>query len=197
MRTKARLDHIGIAVNDLDAALAFYRDALGLDVEAPRTWRRSTCGRISFPSVNPRSSCSRPQSPDSASPDTSTSVARASTTSRCASTTIDAVLADLKGRGVRLVDAEARPGAEGSRVAFIHPAAAHGVLVELKQARPQVEQFRTAGTTDAGDVELITLCDGFFHLDGGAMFGVVPRTLWGRATAAGRSQSDYARRCDR
>ena len=35
-----------------------------------------------------------------------------------------------------------------------------------------------AFATRLGDLELITLSDGFFHLDGGAMFGVVPRTLW-------------------
>ena len=44
---------------------------------------------------------------------------------------IDASLADLKAKGVRLVDEVARPGASGTRVAFLHPAAANGVLVEL------------------------------------------------------------------
>jgi len=43
---KAVLDHVGIAVRDLQAALAFYRDALGLEVEAPRTWPRRRCVRI-------------------------------------------------------------------------------------------------------------------------------------------------------
>jgi methylmalonyl-CoA epimerase len=42
-------------------------------------------------------------------------------------------LALLKARGVRLIDEQARPGAHGSLVAFIHPSSAHGVLVELKQ----------------------------------------------------------------
>jgi methylmalonyl-CoA/ethylmalonyl-CoA epimerase len=46
---------------------------------------------------------------------------------------IRAVLARLKEKGVRLIDEEPRPGAHGSLVAFIHPAAAHGVLVELTQ----------------------------------------------------------------
>jgi methylmalonyl-CoA epimerase len=46
---------------------------------------------------------------------------------------IRGVLAALKARGVRLVDEEPRQGAEGSLVAFVHPSAAHGVLVELKQ----------------------------------------------------------------
>ena len=44
---------------------------------------------------------------------------------------IDASLKDLKERGVRLVDEVARPGASHTRVAFLHPAAAGGVLVEL------------------------------------------------------------------
>ena len=43
---------------------------------------------------------------------------------------IRAALARLKARGVRLIDEEPRPGAHGSLVAFIHPSAAHGVLVE-------------------------------------------------------------------
>ena len=50
---------------------------------------------------------------------------------------IRAALDQLKARGVRLVDEEPRPGAEDALVAFIHPSAAHGVLVELKQPRPQ------------------------------------------------------------
>jgi methylmalonyl-CoA/ethylmalonyl-CoA epimerase len=46
---------------------------------------------------------------------------------------IRAALAMLTERGVRLIDETPRPGAHGSLVAFIHPAAAHGVLVELVQ----------------------------------------------------------------
>ena len=46
---------------------------------------------------------------------------------------IVAALARLKAHGVRLIDEHPRPGAHGSLVAFIHPASAHGVLVELKQ----------------------------------------------------------------
>ena len=75
-------------------------------------------------------------------------------------------------------------------VAFIHPAAAHGVLVELKQSAPGT-LHPAPGTLNCapgtssrvtryviGDLELISVCDGFFHLDGGSMFGVVPKTLW-------------------
>ena len=82
---------------------------------------------------------------------------------------------------MRLVDEAPRPGAEGALVAFVHPSSAHGVLVELKQAaRPRraALQPHRCRATRFGDLELITLSDGFFRLDGGAMFGTVPRTLW-------------------
>jgi methylmalonyl-CoA/ethylmalonyl-CoA epimerase len=48
---------------------------------------------------------------------------------------VDQALADLKAKGVRLVDESARPGAGGCRVAFVHPKAAGGVLLELKEPR--------------------------------------------------------------
>lgn len=48
---------------------------------------------------------------------------------------IDAALAELRARGVALVDETPRPGAGGSRVAFVHPRAAGGVLLELKEKR--------------------------------------------------------------
>jgi methylmalonyl-CoA/ethylmalonyl-CoA epimerase len=48
---------------------------------------------------------------------------------------IDATLADLKARGVRLIDEKPRVGAGGCRVAFVHPKATGGVLLELKEER--------------------------------------------------------------
>jgi methylmalonyl-CoA/ethylmalonyl-CoA epimerase len=44
---------------------------------------------------------------------------------------LDAAVADLRGRGVRLAGEAPRPGGGGRRIAFIHPAAAHGLLIEL------------------------------------------------------------------
>ncbi|MGZ4130110.1 MAG: VOC family protein [Actinomycetota bacterium] len=54
---------------------------------------------------------------------------------------IDAALIDLRDRGVRLIDAEARPGGMGTRIAFVHPSAMGGVLVELveEQAADRAE----------------------------------------------------------
>jgi methylmalonyl-CoA/ethylmalonyl-CoA epimerase len=57
---------------------------------------------------------------------------------------LDQALADLLGRGVRMVDRTPRPGGMGTQIAFVHPAAAGGLLVEL------VGQVRadTAGVDD-------------------------------------------------
>ena len=99
-----------------------------------------------------------------------------------------------EGARRELIDEQPRPGAEGALVAFIHPSSAHGVLVELKQAAADAADRRPAVAARSeplhrsGDLELISLCDGFFRLDGGAMFGVVPKTAVGEAGAGRRAQ---------
>jgi methylmalonyl-CoA/ethylmalonyl-CoA epimerase len=131
---KARLDHIGIAVADLDAALRFYRDALGLDVEAPEEVASQRVRAHFIPAGDAALELLEATAPDSPiakylekrGPGLHHITLRVDD--------IDAVLAQLKARGVRLIDERPRDGAHGSRVAFIHPASAHGVLVELKQA---------------------------------------------------------------
>ena len=55
---------------------------------------------------------------------------------------IDAALADLKARGVPLIDQSARAGGKGTRIAFLHPAAFGGVLVELVEEAPERDQHR-------------------------------------------------------
>ncbi len=175
---KAWLDHIGIAVGDLDASLAFFRDVLGLEVDAPEEVASQRV-RAHFLHMGPSSlELLEATAPESAiarfvekrGPGLHHVALRVED--------IDAALGYLAGRGVRLIDAVARPGAEGARVAFIHPSAAHGVLVELKEPAAAVARFRTPARYTLGDLELISVSDGFLRLDGGAMFGVVPRTLW-------------------
>lgn len=177
---KAVLDHIGIAVSDLPASLAFFRDTLGLHLEASEEVASQKV-RAHFLSTG-RSSLEMLEATAADSPIARYLEKRGPGLHHVALRVEDihAALAHLKARGVRLIDDRARPGAEGALVAFIHPSAAHGVLVELKQPAAAVPLFRTVGRHQLGDLELITVSDGFFHLDGGAMFGVVPRTLWER-----------------
>jgi methylmalonyl-CoA/ethylmalonyl-CoA epimerase len=131
---KATLDHIGIAVSNLDAALAFYRDALGLEVSAPHLVPSEQV-RATFVPVG------------QATLELLDATSEASTIARFVAARgpgihhltllvddLQSALDQLKARGVRLVDEAPRPGANGSSVAFIHPSAAQGVLIELKQA---------------------------------------------------------------
>ena len=179
---KAVLDHVGIAVKDLAAALAFYRDALGLEVDAQEDVATQRV-RAHFIPAGP-SSLELLEATASDSPIASFLDKRGPGLHHITLRVddIDAAVAQLISRGVRMIDQRPRPGAEGARVAFIHPAAAHGVLVELKQAaaRPVPASGRPAGVQrySVGNLELISLSDGFFRLDGGAMFGVVPKPLW-------------------
>jgi len=175
---KAVLDHIGIAVADLPASLAFFRDTLGLHLEASEEIVSQKV-RAHFLSTG-RSSLEMLEATAADSPIAKYLEKRGPGIHHVALRVddIDAALAHLKARGVRLIDEKARPGAEGALVAFIHPSAAHGVLVELKQPAPAVPLFRTVGRHTLGDLELLSLSDGFLRLDGGAMFGVVPRSLW-------------------
>jgi methylmalonyl-CoA epimerase len=175
---KARLDHIGIAVGNVEQALAFYRDALGLHVDAPEEVPSQRVRAHFIPVGEPALELLEATASDSA---IAKYIERRGPGLHHITLRVEdlrAALAQLKAKGVRLVDEEPRPGAEGALVAFVHPSAAHGVLVELKEARPAVPLFRTPTRYAFGDFELVTLSDGFFHLDGGAMFGVVPKTLW-------------------
>lgn len=174
---KAALDHVGIAVADLDATLAFYRDALGLEVRPPEDVPTERVRVHAVPVGGPTLELLEATAADSP---IATFLERRGPGIHHVTLRVEdirAALARLKARGVRLVNDEPRPGAEGSLVAFIHPSAARGVLVELKQRAAPAVAF-TVRSMAFGDLRLTTLHDGAFRLDGGAMFGVVPRPLW-------------------
>ena len=131
---KATLDHIGIAVSNLDEALAFYRDALGLDVQMPEEVSSQRV-RAHFIQAG-QGALELLEATDQDSP-IAKYVAKRGPGLHHITLRVDdisAALARLKAHGVRLIDDAPRPGAHGSLVAFIHPSSAHGVLVELKQA---------------------------------------------------------------
>ena len=176
---KAILDHIGIAVRDLDAALAFYRDALGLEVESSEEVASQRV-RAHFIDAGAKLELLEATAPDST---IARYVEKRGPGLHHITLRVDdvkAALAQVKARGARLIDEQPRPGAEGALVAFIHPSSAHGVLVELKQPpQSEISNLKSEISRHAiGDLELISVCDGWFRLDGGAIFGVVPKVLW-------------------
>ncbi len=196
---KAVLDHVGIAVKDLQAALSFYRDALGLTVDVPEDVASQKVRAHFIPVGEGDRGAGAPgvrlELLEATAADSAIAkyVERRGPGLHHITLRVDdlrAAVAQLTARGVRLVDAQPRPGAEGSQVAFIHPSSAHGVLVELKQGttdRSTATDHRPPAASAVnrftlGELELVSLFDGFFRLDGGAMFGVVPKPLWEKKT---------------
>jgi methylmalonyl-CoA/ethylmalonyl-CoA epimerase len=131
---KATLDHVGIAVANLSEALTFYRDALGLEIEAPEDVVSQRVRAYFIPAGQSALELLEATADDSP---IAKYVAKRGPGLHHITLRVDdirAALARLKERGVRLIDEAPRAGAHGSLVAFIHPSSAHGVLVELKQS---------------------------------------------------------------
>ena len=133
---KAIIDHIGIAVEDLGESLKFFRDALGLELDAPEDVPSQRVRAHFLQAGEAAVELVEPTSDDS--PIAKYVVKRGPGIHHVALRVDDivAALAELKAKGVRLIDEVPRPGAHHSLVAFIHPSSTHGVLVELKQALP-------------------------------------------------------------
>jgi len=126
-----RIDHIGIAVENLEEAMAFYRDVLGLPFlgieEVP-----SQKVRVAMFSVGAsRIELLEPTSPES--PIAAALEKRGPGMHHIAYSVDDAgeAVADMIGMGVRMIDSSPRPGAGGTKIAFVHPAASGKVLTEI------------------------------------------------------------------
>ena len=133
---KAVLDHVGIGVERLDEALAFYRDALGLDVSPVHDVAGEHVRTVFVPVGESSLELLEAAGPGSA---IAKFVARHGPGLHHITLAVDdltAALDELRSRGVRLIDEVPRSGAHGSRVAFVHPSATGGVLLELKERAP-------------------------------------------------------------
>lgn len=133
---KAAIDHIGVAISDLGESLKFFKDALGLDLEPPEDIPSQRVRAHFLQAGDATIELVEPTSEDS--PIAKFITKRGPGLHHLCLRVDDIVsaLAELKARGVKLIDEVPRPGAHHSLVAFIHPSSTHGVLVELKQLRP-------------------------------------------------------------
>jgi LAO/AO transport system kinase len=133
-----KISHLGVAVASLDEALGFWRDALGLELAEVEVVEEQGV-RVAMLPVGE----SRVELLEATGPDTPVGkfIAKrgAGVHHLCVEVAdVAATLERLRSRGVRLIDEQPRTGAGGLLVAFIHPASAGGVLVELTEraARP-------------------------------------------------------------
>jgi methylmalonyl-CoA/ethylmalonyl-CoA epimerase len=127
------IDHVGVAVNDLDVAIAFYRDAYGMTLVHEEANEEQGV-REAMMAVGSSGSCVQllaPLSPEStiakfldrSGPGVQQVAYRV--------VDVDAVSRTLRERGLRLLYEAPRRGTANSRVNFIHPKDAGGILVEL------------------------------------------------------------------
>ena len=126
-----KIEHIGIATPGIDDALRFWRDALGLEVRHTEVVEEQGVRVAMLPAGEPRVELLEPTGPES--PVAKFMEKRGPGIHHVAVrvTDIRGALARLKAEGARLVDEEPRTGAGGCLVAFVHPASAGGVLLEL------------------------------------------------------------------
>lgn len=127
-----RIDHVAIAVKNLDDALAFYRDALGLEVTGRREMPAEGVEIAFLPTDDTEIELISPLDPEN-------SIGRflekrgEGIHHLCVGVEdIEAAVAQLKDEGARVLS-EIKSHADGTRYVFIHPKSTHGVLMELYQ----------------------------------------------------------------
>ena len=130
-----KLDHIGIAVDNLEKRLPFWAEALGLSVSAIETVETEQVKVAFLPVGGVHIELLEATSADS--PVAKHLDRRGPGIHHLTFEVgdLDAALDKLRGAGVQIIGAGAREGAAGHRVAFVHPKASGGVLVELTEAR--------------------------------------------------------------
>jgi methylmalonyl-CoA/ethylmalonyl-CoA epimerase len=127
------IDHVGVAVEDIDTALALYRDALGMPLVHRETVTEQGVDAVLLDVGDSHVELLQPLAEDTAvgkflarrGPGLHHVAYRVSD--------IEETLRRLSAAGMRLIDEHPRVGIRGSRVAFLHPASTNGVLTEIVQ----------------------------------------------------------------
>jgi methylmalonyl-CoA/ethylmalonyl-CoA epimerase len=134
-----KIEHIGIATQSIDDALRFWRDALGLGVAHTETVEEQGVRVAMLPAGEPRIELLEPTG--ASSPVAKFMEKRGPGIHHVAVRVEDirSALARLKEKGARLIDEEPRVGAGGCLVAFVHPSASGGVLLELVEHTADTE----------------------------------------------------------
>jgi methylmalonyl-CoA/ethylmalonyl-CoA epimerase len=142
-----RIDHIAIVVEDIDTALGFWRDTLGLELSHVEDVPDQQSMVAFLPTGESEVELVKPTSEDSG-------IARylrkrgPGVHHICFEVDdIEAVLTNLKTRNVHLINETPLFGTAGKKIAFIHPESTHGVLVELYELTPIEPQIRLERAT--------------------------------------------------
>jgi methylmalonyl-CoA/ethylmalonyl-CoA epimerase len=126
-----RIDHIGVATDDLDGAVALYEGTLGMPVAHRETVESQGVEAVLLDVGEGHVELLRPLGPETAVGKYLERRGPGLHHVAYAVTDIDDVLGRLKEAGVEMIDAEPRQGIRDSRVAFVHPRSTGGVLTEI------------------------------------------------------------------
>ena len=126
-----RIDHIGVATDDLDGAIALYEGTMGMPVAHRETVESQGVEAVLLDVGEGHVELLRPLGPDTAVGRYLERKGPGLHHVAYAVDDIDAVLGKLKEAGIELIDSEPRVGIRDSRVAFVHPKSTGGVLTEL------------------------------------------------------------------
>jgi len=125
------IDHVAIAVNDLDAAIDYYQRAYGVDVEHRERVERDGVDEALIKVADSYVQLLRPFRDDST---VAKFLERKGEGIHHVGYRVDScaeAVERLKAEGYELIDQEPRPGSRGTTVAFVHPKGAFGTLIEL------------------------------------------------------------------
>lgn len=130
-----KVDHIGIAVKNMAEAKKLYIDMLGLAATGEETVEEQNVNVCFIPCGD--TEIELLESTTSEGPIAKFIDARGEGVHHLALQVddLEAAIAEMKARGIRMIDDKPRYGAGGAKIAFVHPKATHGVLLELAQRR--------------------------------------------------------------
>jgi methylmalonyl-CoA/ethylmalonyl-CoA epimerase len=131
------IDHIGVAVEDIDAALSMYRDKLGMPLVHRETITAQGVHAALLDVGDTHVELLQPTGPETA---VGKFLARRGPGMHHVAYRVEDVEGTIRAlaeAGLRLIDERPRPGIRGSRVAFLHPASTGGVLTEIVEPAPE------------------------------------------------------------
>ncbi|MGD2096358.1 MAG: methylmalonyl-CoA epimerase [Desulfobacterales bacterium] len=126
-----KIDHLGIAVNSIDAGKNFWTDVLGLPHEGSETVTEQKVTTAFFPVGESEVELLESTAPDGPIARYLEKKGEGIQHVAFRVENIEAALSELKEKGIRLIDEQPRTGAGGAKIAFLHPKSTNGVLVEL------------------------------------------------------------------
>ena len=128
-----KINHIGIAVQSIDATIPFYRDQLGMELLGCEEVAEQQVKVAMLAIGESKIELLEPTSPDSPVAKFLEKSGQGIHHIAYEVADIEAAIASMIAAGARMIDAKPRFGAHGTLIAFVHPKSSHGVLTELCQ----------------------------------------------------------------